>query len=73
MPTYRSALPALFPEAIEVPVAVLPTWLALLLSMTTAYPNGSSFAVTSDAIDGYRTVWLSADSHERLQMAGLLE
>ena len=29
-------------------------------------PNGSSFAITSDALSGYRNVWLSEASYQTL-------
>ena len=45
----------------------------ILIKSRTSAPNGSSFAVTSDARDGFRNVHLSRVSYVTLQEAGFFE
>lgn len=63
--SYRK-LDALFPVAVELSEGLLAEKLAVLLSPDSRYPNGSSFAVTVDASQGMRHLWLSQASAERL-------
>ena len=45
----------------------------ILIKSRTNVPNGSSFAVTSDARDGFRNVHLSRVSYVTLKKAGFFE
>jgi hypothetical protein len=62
MATYRSTLPQVFPFQISVTLDNLPGVVTMLSTPRTGAPNGSSFAVTSDARQGFRHVWLSEAS-----------
>jgi hypothetical protein len=63
VPTYNSTLPEVFPWRIRVSLDQLPSLVSMLSFPREGAPNGSSFAVTSDAPSGYRFVWLSEMSY----------
>jgi hypothetical protein len=69
--TYQSVLPDVFPYTIKAPVRLVTDWTAYLIEAARddeplTVPNGSSFAVTSDAENGTRNLWLSQISLLRL-------
>lgn len=66
MPTYRAVLPEVFHYAVRIPVFSVENITHMLISGGNGRPNGSSFAVTSDAPSGYRTIWLSEASYRTL-------
>jgi len=69
---YMAALPEVFPYAIRVPVHSVENIIRMLWVSGPQAPNGSSFAVTSDAPNGYRTIWLSDVSYETLHAAHIV-
>ena len=69
--TYRSVLPKVFPYTVRVPDDVARNIVAkLVLPGKTksggVAANGSSFAVTVDTETGWKILWLSATSLERI-------
>lgn len=64
--SYDSRLPALFPICVGLSDAAVAEVLAKLIAPDAQYTNGSSFAVTVDTDTGYRKLWLSQASAERL-------
>jgi hypothetical protein len=60
---YITTLPDVFPWRIRVSLDQLPSLVSMLSFPRQDAPNGSSFAVTSDAPSGYRFVWLSEMSY----------
>jgi hypothetical protein len=44
----------------------------MLMEPSDQHPDGSSFAVTSDAPAGRRTIWLSEASYQTLRAADIL-
>ena len=56
---YITTLGDSFPYAMEVPVDTVKILVDKLLQPSGRAPNGSSFAVTSDAKQGHRRIWLS--------------
>jgi len=58
-----------FPYAIRVPVHSVENIIRMLWVSGPQAPNGSSFAVTSNAPSGYRIIWLSDVSYETLHAA----
>jgi hypothetical protein len=69
---YMVALPEVFPYLIRVPAHALGNITNMLASGGNGHPNGSSFAVTSDAPSGYRTLWLSEASYQTLKAAHII-
>lgn len=67
MSTYRSVLPSVFPFVVQVPEDYLSRCVRVLNEATDEVPNGSSYAVTSDAPEGYRYLWLSRVSRMTLE------
>ena len=66
--TYQSTLPKEFPIMLVLPEARVAEFLAVLISPDALATNGSSFAVTVDTVsEGYRVLWMSRTSHERLK------
>ena len=63
---YHQILPEVFPYCITVDDEHVNPIIFALSAKTQKFPNGSSFAVTSDAKSGKRRIWLSAISHRRL-------
>jgi hypothetical protein len=63
MATYDGTLPAVFPYRILVPIDMVPVIISLLSTPYSKMPNGSSFAVTSDAKQNFRYIWLSEASY----------
>lgn len=66
MPAYIGVLPEVFPYIIRVPAHAVDNITRMLASADHGHANGSSFAVTSDAPRGYRTIWLSQASYRTL-------
>ena len=66
MSVYDYALSDCFPYAVEVKEDVAESWARFLISAEPPATNGSSFAVTSDAKEGYRRFWLSEVSRSRI-------
>jgi hypothetical protein len=64
--TYISVLPEVFPYValVDEPAVIRIAW--LLNQGRKGAPNGSSFAVTSDASSGKRRVWLSEVSFQTI-------
>jgi hypothetical protein len=63
MATYATTLPQVFPYRLRCRLDNLASIVIMLSMPRTNAPCGSSFAVTSDAPDGYRFVWLSEASY----------
>jgi hypothetical protein len=66
MPAYRTTLPDVFPYRIKVSLDQVPGLITMLSTPRTDAPNGSSFAITSDAPSGFRHIWLSRASYRSL-------
>ena len=72
--SYKTVLPDVFPITITVIRDVAQKMVAELVTTTDEYPNGSSFAVTTDTlIQGYVVVWLSSTSADRINKSGILK
>lgn len=59
---YDHHLPLAFPFAFVVPEETAMVCVTLLMRNSSLCPNGSSFAITSDAPQGHRHLWLSKAS-----------
>jgi hypothetical protein len=64
--SYRSVLPEVFPFCIVTSEAKVAEKLAILIAPSAEYPNGSSFAVTTDVSPDMRCLYLSSCSAKRL-------
>ena len=60
---YTQHLPRAFPVGLTVPDEVALKVIEKIITDDT-YPNGSSFAVTSDAAHHYKNLWLSRASYD---------
>lgn len=65
--TYQSKLPEVFPHCVALREGHLAAYLAKLLEPNSRFPNGSSFSVTVDIEEGWRRLWLSEASFERVK------
>ena len=72
MPAYQGVLPEVFPYLIRVPAHLVDNITHMLASADHGHPNGSSYAVTSDAPSGYRCIWLSEASYRTLLEAHIV-
>ena len=63
---YQAALPEVFPHCIAVKEEYLAKYLAILVSPESIFLNGSSFAVTTDCMQGFRKLWCSEVSWSRI-------
>lgn len=66
MSGYDRTLPPVFKYAVVVEESRLAPVLAALLAPDSRFPNGSSFAVTTNVEDGKRKLWLSEASLPRV-------
>ena len=66
MSLYIARLPEMFPYLIETGPDEVHEITAVLISSRSGVPNGSSYAVTSDASRGRRRLWLSKASYDSL-------
>ncbi|HWI68642.1 MAG TPA: hypothetical protein VNS88_09705 [Nitrospiraceae bacterium] len=64
--TYSSVLPQVFPYFIDADPDEISALSAMLILPRQSAPNGSSYAVTSDARVGKRRLWLSDVSFQTL-------
>ncbi len=71
--TYPSVLPKVFPYVISGPEKDVLEIIAGLIHPREGMPNGSSFAVTSDAKRGCRRIWLSKVSYDTLVERGVIK
>jgi hypothetical protein len=69
--TYKSILPDVFPHGFIVPTSLAKQISELCLLKDDDAPNGSSFAITSDAPKGQSVLWLSNVSFNRTLKAGI--
>jgi hypothetical protein len=69
---YQTTLPECFPYALRAPSHSVENIIDMLVKGGPGHPNGSSFAVTSDAPRGYRTLWLSEASYQTLIAAHIV-
>lgn len=69
--TYQETLPRLFPFCIEVHKDKVTGIVAFLMTDDPTVSNGSSFALTSDATQNFRRLWLSAVSAKRLYQSDM--
>lgn len=64
---YWSSIGKALPFVVQVEVEELADLISLLIAPRAHIRNGSSFAVTVDTGDGFRCLWLSQTSAERLK------
>jgi hypothetical protein len=64
--TYLAGLPSMFPYYIEDTPEDIQALATILILPRQSAPNGSSFAITSDAPRGKRRLWLSEASLKTL-------
>lgn len=67
MRPYVSTLPESFPYCIRVPDDLILEIFTALAYPRQAAHNGSSFAITADAPQGHKNVWLSIVSYNTLR------
>jgi len=72
MSTYDEVLPAAFPYCLESSEEKVEQAISYLLPARGYIANGSSFAVTSDAGESRRKLWLSEISYMTLKNLGVL-
>lgn len=72
MSAYDVRLPDVFPHGFEFSVEHIERCLEVLNKPEPPASNGSSYAVTADARDGHRKLWLSRVSAQRLADASLI-
>jgi hypothetical protein len=63
---YSAALPEVFPYQVSVPDDLILQIITYLAYPRKEAPNGSSFAITSDAPRGRKNIWLSVVSYTTL-------